>query len=137
MMGAINEYDRAMIVARMKAGRIAKARKGEHAAGRIPLGYTSVTVDGRKTLVKNNAEAEIVRLVFNLRAERNLSYQKIADYLNENGYKPKNWTAEAPTKFHKSTVQKILNNTKYSGTVTLNEHGETVAEGKNDSLRLL
>jgi DNA invertase Pin-like site-specific DNA recombinase len=83
-MGAINEYERDMIVARMKAGRITKAKKGQHATGRIPMGYTSEVVNGRRTLVKNDSEAEVVRLCFKLRY-KGLSFRKIAAYLNNGG----------------------------------------------------
>lgn len=134
--GIMNEFERAMITMRLKGGIVQKAKQGGHATGRVPLGYKSVLVDGKKTLEKVDDEVEIVKLVFKLRDD-SLSIQKIVDYLNGRGYKPKNWTEEKPTKFHKSTVHKILNNQKYIGTVTLHQNGKLVSTAQNDALRVL
>ena len=136
IMGAINEYDRKMIISRLKAGRIAKTRKGEHATGRLPMGYDSVLKDGKKKMVKVESEIEIVKLIKQLREVKLLSYQKIADYLNNQGYKPKNWTPETQVKFYGSTISGIYNNPKYMGNFELKEHGKTIATGYSDELNI-
>ena len=41
MKGAISEYEKAMIVARLKAGRRKKVRQGGYAGGWLPYGYTT------------------------------------------------------------------------------------------------
>ena len=70
-----------------------KASKGGHAGGSLPLGYKSVG----GSLVIAEDEAEIVRLIFKLHDE-GMAYNKIADYLNNNGLKTKRggrWEAGA------------------------------------------
>jgi DNA invertase Pin-like site-specific DNA recombinase len=133
VIGAINEWDRAMIVARMKAGRIQKAKSGQHAIGRIPLGYDSVMENGKRTLVVNNDEKAVVEMVFHLRDDKGVSFQKIADYLNENEYQ----TKAGGSKFYTSTVQKIYKNPKYRGQIELHDNGTVIVSTTNEKLRLI
>lgn len=128
--GVMNQYERAMIAIRMKAGRIQKARSGEHAGGRVPTGFKTVVNGKKRTLEKNEEEIEIVRLIFELR-EKGFSYQYIADYLNEKGYKPK-----YAQKFGYSTVRKIYLNPKYRGIVKYKEGGHTI-QVENDKYRIV
>jgi hypothetical protein len=88
------------------------------------MGYTSEVVNGRRTLVKKDSEAEVVRLCFEL-VYKELSFRKIDAYLNDGGYTQKNSTVEQPTYFFDSTVRKILANSKYHGVVELHD-GELV-----------
>jgi site-specific DNA recombinase len=136
IMAALAEYEGAKIAARMKDGRIRKAASGQHATGRIPYGYDSVIVDGKKKLVVNEEEAKVVRKIFAMR-ENGYSYIRIAEILNKEGIKPKNWTPEHPTKWYDSTVRKILSNKKYQGIIELSENGEVLVQAENDDLRLL
>jgi site-specific DNA recombinase len=132
MIGAISEYERELINMRLRAGRIAKAMSGNRASGQIPYGYRKED----DTTVKDEVELVIVRKCRELR-QRGLSYQKIADWLNNNDYKPRNWTPETPEiKFHNSTVQKILKNPIYDGIIQLHDKGELVAQGVNESLKI-
>lgn len=78
------EQERANINRRTTAGREVKASKGGHAGGSLPLGYKSVG----GSLVIDEGEAEIVRLIFKLHNE-GMAYNKIADYLNNSGLKTK------------------------------------------------
>lgn len=136
IMGAINEYDRAMIVLRLRGGRIAKARQGGHAVGPAPMGYRTAEVDGRRVLTKHDEETTTIRYVFALH-DKHLSYNKIAERLNSEGVKPKRWTPERPTRFYASTVQKIVQNPKYQGVVRYHEGGKVVAEASNTALKIV
>ncbi len=137
IIGAINEYDRCMIVARLKLGRAARAKSGERGVGAIPLGYTMQMVDGHRTTVINDSEAEIVNHVFRLRDVDKLPFQKVADWLNDSGYKPKTWTAEKPTIFHNSTVQKIYKRELYHGVTNYRVDETTNIKSSNDKFRIL
>lgn len=136
ILGAYAQYEKSMITARLKAGRMIKAKQGQHAQGRVALGYKTEVFEGRKVLKVDEEEARIVRTVFELR-EQGLSYRKIAKHLNENDFKPKNWTPEKPTSFFDSTVRKILANPKYEGKIELHENGEVIAESKNEKLIII
>lgn len=102
------------IVTRTKMGRDAKARSGGYAGGKPPLGYKAV--EGELVVVPE--EAEIVRLVFKMRAEGK-TLIGITDELNRLGYRTKKGN-----EFRHSAVQTILGNEKtYRGRYKYGENG--------------
>jgi hypothetical protein len=62
-----------------------------------------------------------------------MSFQRIADFLNDNDITPTN----GGKMFYTSTVQKIYKNPKYRGTMSVREDGQIIAEGKNEELRII
>lgn len=91
------QYERAVTRARTKAALASKKARGEYVGG-SRFGYR---VDGA-TLVRDEAEAEVLRLARSWRA-KGWSYKKIADALTEKGIQTKRggrWQA--------STVKGIL-----------------------------
>lgn len=69
----------------MEAGRQAKAAQGGYAGYGSPA-FGEQTVDGQ--LVKNSGEQEIIEMI-RRHHKSGKSLQKVADWLNENGYKTK------------------------------------------------
>ncbi len=137
IMGAINEYEREIIIARIAAGRLAKAIRGEHSAGCVPLGYAIEPTDnGRKRLVPDESEASTVALIYQLYAE-GWTLLGIAKRLNEIGVKPKKWTPEKPTQFYASTIKAVLGNKKYVGMVEFRQGGKVVSQAENLSLKII
>ncbi len=105
--GAIVEYDRAMIVARLRWGRESKARKGGRAVGRAPYGYQSH--DGR--LIPDIETAQVVKEIF-IAIKNKKSAHSIAKGLNDRQIKTglgKPWTARA--------IMLIVRNPIYMGRV--------------------
>jgi DNA invertase Pin-like site-specific DNA recombinase len=110
--GAVSEYDKAMIVARLKAGRRKKARQGGYSGGWVPYGYI---IEGQGTdarPVVDEAAAAVVRGIFetygSARSKASLHY--IADWLNGTGVptaRGGRWAAQ--------TVRVILTNPFYLG----------------------
>jgi site-specific DNA recombinase len=137
IIGGFAEFERSLITGRTMEGITSKAEKGQHASGRIAMGYKSVMVDGKKSIEIVESEKEIVELIFRLKDENYMSFQKIADYLNANGYKPKNWKPEKPVQFHNSSVQVIYKNPKYKGIYTFNRRGEDQIVVENEAIRIL
>lgn len=82
IIAAINEYDRAMIVQRVQAGRRIKKANGGYAGGQPPYGYRGG--DSSKELVPDEREQAVVRRLLALHRE-NLSTHKIAAVLNGEG----------------------------------------------------
>jgi len=78
VLGAVSAYERAMIVLRMKRGRMAKAAAGGFATGSPPFGWES---DGEGGLREHPKEQQAVRNIMDMRST-GLSLQKIADDLN-------------------------------------------------------
>ncbi|MBI4334808.1 MAG: recombinase family protein [Chloroflexi bacterium] len=81
MRGAVAEYERAKIRERTIRGRLEKARQGKVVSGAAaPYGYRFDPASS--TLVINQEEAKIVRLIFHLYSEERLSMVGLADRLN-------------------------------------------------------
>ena len=113
MKGAINQYEKAMIVTRMKAGRNKKARDGGYPGGSPCLGYKARRDNSKSPsyLEIVPEEAFLVELIYDLRSEGS-SLTAIADYLNSKGYKTKR-----NGRWYISTVKYILENEVYKGLI--------------------
>lgn len=85
------------------------ARKGAYLGGRSPYGFNVAVVEGEKTLVINEKEAEVIRLIFNLYLQ-SYGYTLISQKLNKLGYK----NADGKS-FQIQHVKSILQNKKYNG----------------------
>lgn len=107
LLGTFAEYERQLIVSRVKKGMEKRAGEGKWNGG-FMLGYDVVD----KKLVINENEAEIVRKVFELRISGK-GYKWITNYLNESGKKTKHNAS-----FSTNTVKTILENEKYTGAMT-------------------
>jgi site-specific DNA recombinase len=100
VLSSFNQLESENIAQRTAMGRYATAREGGYAGGKPPLGYQAI--DGHLVIVPE--EAEIVRLVFDLRAEGK-TLMAITDELNRRGYRSKKGN-----EFKHSAIQTILNN---------------------------
>ena len=98
------EQERKNITLRTSGGRKAKARKGGYAGGRVPYGYNA----SRGMLVINEAEATIVRMIFEMKEKQKMSMLGIADYLNDNKIMTK-----ANRQWYARTILAILDNKKF------------------------
>ena len=84
LLAVLAEFERDQISERTKSAMAYKKANGEK-VGPTPFGFDQV--DGK--LIPNEAELNVVKKMRMLRAKR-LSYQRIADDLNENGIPTKN-----------------------------------------------
>lgn len=120
----VAEQERNNITRRTSGGRAVKAAKGGYAGGRPPYGYRA---EGGK-LVIDEAEAEVVRLIFLLRKD-GATYQDIVNRLSDNGARTRKGNV-----FAISTVQTVLNNEKlYQGYYKYGKSDEWVA-GQHDAI---
>jgi len=99
VLGAVNEYERAMISLRLRSGRRRKADNGGYAYGSPPFGYR---VEGRE-LTKDQAEQHVLARMRELR-EQGASYRTVAATLQAEGHQPKRGAT-----WHPMTVRQILN----------------------------
>jgi DNA invertase Pin-like site-specific DNA recombinase len=76
MQGVFAEYERALIQERTRRGRLFAARQGRVNWGNPPYGYTYVrkTLTTPQHLVINEAEAEVVRLIYRWCVEEQLRW---------------------------------------------------------------
>jgi site-specific DNA recombinase len=75
MTGVFAEYERAMITERCRRGRLHRARQGQMWMKEGPYGYTYIprTENCPGKLVINEAEAEVVRMIFRLLIDESYS----------------------------------------------------------------
>lgn len=87
VLGAVAEWERGMITARMKAGRAQRAKQGAYAYGAPPYGWTSVTSpDGGKRLAPVESEQTTLRRLRELRDE-GASTRRMAEVLAAEGHR--------------------------------------------------
>jgi DNA invertase Pin-like site-specific DNA recombinase len=97
VLGAVSEYERAMIALRLAAGRARKAETG-YAYGAPPLGYRSEN----RTLVADPVEARTVQRIKDLH-DSGRSLREIAARLREEGYSPKR-----SDRWHPETLRQVI-----------------------------
>lgn len=123
-MATLAELESERIGENVARGKMTAAQKGKWQGGRSPLGYD--VVDG--TLMINPQEKRIVEIIFEKRAQ-GVSMQKIADMLNEQGYKSK-----LDRLFKTTGIREILTNPCYKGTIHYNRSSSRGANGFNRHL---
>ena len=111
IIGIFAEFERENIVERTKVGFERKVKEGYTLAARVPsYGYDKM--HGEKIQVINPQEAIIVKEIFDLFVDKNLSCLEIAKTLNERGIP----TKENST-WYTRTVKNVLTNCNYIGNV--------------------
>jgi site-specific DNA recombinase len=117
LRGAIAEYEREKIKERTLSGKRQKARSGMMPIGAVPYGYRLES--GR--LVAEPAEAEAVRLAFDLFLREDLGVNGVAARLTALG---------VPTRggrpWNRATVRGMLRNPVYAGTFLYRQGGEVI-----------
>ncbi len=113
--GMIAEYERAQIVERSRRGKRHKAQQGlVNVLSGAPYGYQYVRKSDTSAAFYEvlEAEAKVVRLVFETYTQRGVSINAIARLLNERQIP----TRTAKTRWERSTVWGMLRNPAYQGT---------------------
>lgn len=131
IIGIFAEFERENIIERTKIGFERKVREGYTLATRTPsYGYDRKI--GEKIQTINEFEASIVREVFDMFVNKNMSCLEIANSLNER---------KIPTKenavWHTRTIKNMLTNCNYVGRVryaTKDENRHFEAEGAHEPI---
>ena len=91
IQGAIAEYERAVLGERFRRGKLQRARDGHYLGGRAPYGYRYVprqdAVPGH--LVVDEAEAELVRMLYGWLVEERTTIRQILKRLNAGPWLPR------------------------------------------------
>lgn len=109
ILSVLSEQESKKISARVSSARRQKARRGEW-GGDPPIGYIVDKVT--KKLAPDPETSHIPQLIFDLYVNKGLGTFKVAEYLNERGFRTRNgnlWSREA--------VGKVLRNPAYVGRV--------------------
>ncbi|GAB4588214.1 hypothetical protein Ntsu_60460 [Nocardia sp. IFM 10818] len=114
MLGMFAQFERDSIIDRVIAGTERKAAKGLWKGGKRPYGYQ---VDKTtQTLVVDEAEAVVVRMIFDLYAHRRLGAHAVAAELNTRGHR-----ASTGREWSGHHVLRILNSRIYLGELTFRD----------------
>jgi site-specific DNA recombinase len=120
IQGAIAEYERAVLGERFRRGKLQRARAGHWVSGRAPYGYRYVAkrdgVPGH--LVIDEAEAQLVRLMYRWLIDEELTLRQILKRLAEGPWRPRCgrrlWAS--------AVVHRILSDPVYTGTAYANRY---------------
>ena len=119
-------YSRNLAREVMEKGHLPNAAQSKHNGGVPPLGLD--VVNGQ--YIVNEAEARVVRLIFDLYINKCYGYKQVADELNKRGYLNKRGKPFVP-----SSIRDMLINEKYTGTYVYNRRSSKRADNKrNNSL---
>lgn len=99
-----------MITKRLHRGRMKSLEEGNYISPHAPFGYDKKD----KTLVINEKEADIIKLIFDLYINNGMGDTKIANYLKENKVYNKNNNVN----WDRTTIRKIIQNPVYIGKVS-------------------
>jgi site-specific DNA recombinase len=120
IQGAIAEYERAVMGERFRRGKLQKAREGHYQCGRAPYGYRYVprhdAVPGH--LVIDEAEAELVRMIYGWLTDEQMTIRQILKRLNAGPHFPR--SGRHP--WSPSVVHHILSDPVYAGTAYANRY---------------
>src|SRR5262245_19514178 len=129
MKGVFAEYERAQIAERCRRGRLHRARQGEIWVKEGPYGYTCIprTENCPGKLVVNEAEAEVVRMIFRLLIDEQLSTYQINERLDASGIR----TRRGRARWCDGTIINLLRNPVYTGTYCYNKKMHIPARRRN------
>ena len=133
--GMIAEYERAQILERSRRGKRHRARQGEVSVlGGAPYGYRYIKKTDQTAAYYEviEAEAEVVRLVYQRYTVDHLSIGAITRLLNEQSVP----TAKRISRWERSTVWAILRNPAYKGTAYFGKTRAAPRQKITRSLRL-
>lgn len=125
VQGVIAEYERAKIAERYRRGKLWRARAGEVIPWKCSYGYRRIARHGEQPahLQVYEAEADIVRGIFDDYVHSNLSVRQIVRRLNDRGIP----TATGKDIWSCSTIGRLLRNEAYVGRMYYNRR-ESVAD---------
>jgi site-specific DNA recombinase len=131
--GAVAEFERAKIVERNRRGKLYRARCGEVVTWRAPFGYVRIPRrDGVAPHVEiDENKALVVRRIFNLYAKQGWTVRQIAKQLTLQGTPAPGGGRE----WNFYTVDRILHNEAYVGTLYYNRHNCAAIEGTHGHKR--
>lgn len=120
IQGAVAEYERAVLGERFRRGKLQKARAGHWIGGKAPYGYRYVPrregTPGRLEI--DEAEAELVRLLYRWLLEERMTIRQILKRLNCGPWRPRSgkacWSA--------AVVHRVLSDPLYTGTAYTNRY---------------
>ena len=133
VLSAVAEIERENILVQTMEGRKQKAREGKWNGGQAPFGYD---LDSKNsTLVVNEEEAEIVRIIYDKFVHTDMGADAICNYLNQRGYTKKKVRGHELNYFARGLIMKILDNPVYTGKIAYGKNITEKVKGTRDEYR--
>ena len=133
VLSAVAEIERENILVQTMEGRKQKAREGKWNGGQAPFGYD---LDSKNsTLVVNEEEAEIVRIIYDKFVHTDMGADAIWNYLNQRGYTKKKVRGHELNYFARGLIMKILDNPVYTGKIAYGKNVTEKVKGTRDEYR--
>jgi site-specific DNA recombinase len=113
MMGEFAEFEREKIKERMVGGMLRSVENGNvKISNRPPYGYKVIEKDGKRLLAIVDAEANVIRIIFDLYVNQNYTIYAIAKYLDDHKISKPESRAKG---WSHGTIRNILTNETYIG----------------------
>lgn len=133
VLSAVAEIERENILVQTMEGRKQKAREGKWNGGQAPFGYDLNSKNS--TLVVNEEEAEIVRIIYDKFVHTDMGADAICNYLNQRGYTKKKVRGHELNYFARGLIMKILDNPVYIGKIAYGKNVTEKVKGTRDEYR--
>lgn len=136
ILGAVAELERENISVQTYLGREEKAKSGGWNGGFAPYGYR--LNDG--TLIADEEEREVVKIIFQKFLYENMGYTAITSYLNRLGYKrppAKNAVKPSYGEWSSDQIKRILSNPLYTGKIAYGRRRTEKVAGTDNTYRLV
>ena len=135
-LAAFAEMERENIIVQTSAGREQKAREGKWNGGQAPFGYKLVKDEkGDGHLEIDEAEAEVVRLIFKMYTKTTKGSHVIARELNAKGYRKKVRGNGKYEFFAPGTIKNILRNPVYAGLIAFGRRRMELVKGTRNEYK--
>jgi DNA invertase Pin-like site-specific DNA recombinase len=118
MLMAFAQYYSDELAQKVSRGMSYNAEHGYVTGGQIPLGYKTEAIDGtgknaKKKYVLDEKTAPVVKRIFEMYADENMTMAQICQHFNEQGAK-----TSSGASFNKNSLRLLLRNKKYTGIYT-------------------
>lgn len=135
-LAAFAEMERENIIVQTSAGREQKAREGKWNGGQAPFGYKLVKDEkGDGHLEIDEAEAEVVRLIFKMYTKTTKGSHVIARELNAKGYRKKVRGNGKYEFFAPGTIKNMLRNPVYAGLIAFGRRRMELVKGTRNEYK--
>lgn len=133
VLSAVAEIERENILVQTMEGRKQKAREGRWNGGFAPYGYK---LEDGQLLIEEN-EAEVVRIIFDKYIHTTMGARKIANWLNQHGYKKVKRQNNMLDSFTGPFVVGVLDNPVYSGKIAYGRRKNEKKQGTRNEYHVV
>lgn len=133
VLSAVAEIERENIQAQTMAGRWQKAKEGKWNGGFAPYGYKLIN----GMLEIEEAEAEVIRIIYDKYVHTSMGMNGIARWLNNNGYKKIKRQNNTVDLFSAHFVKGVIDNPVYVGKIAYGRRKNEKIDGRHNEYHVV